>query len=189
MPPIPNRPSLETYRYRIDPANVVVDVGGNWLSACRDNDAPGCLPDRILGTPLRDCIADSATWSLYDLMIDSVREKQRPVTIEIRCDSPGERRFCDLSMAPADDGHIDFESRMLRREPRAPVKVLEAEAPRDARHWLKVCSVCKHAEVEPGVWVELEEAERRLRLFARARLPRVTHGLCEGCYRKGIEAL
>ena len=47
------------------------------------------------------------------------------MTLPIRCDSPGERRFCDLRIAPAGGGLVDFESRALRREARDAVHVLE----------------------------------------------------------------
>jgi len=180
----------QTYRYRIDPDNVVVDVGGDWAKFCRDNDGDAaCLPEQLIGTPLRNCISDSATWSLYEMLIDSVRRRQRSLTLPVRCDSPAERRFCDLRIHPSGGGHMDFESRLLRCEPRAPVPLLEADAPRDRYRYLKVCSVCKRAEVAPGEWLELEDAEQRLHLFARERLPRVTHGLCTDCFERGIQAL
>lgn len=190
MPEPCNNQPLESYRYRIDADGVVVDVGGDWTAFCDDNaGGAGCLPARVIGTPLRQCIADWATWNLYELLIDSVRTRQRPVTVPIRCDSPGERRFCDLRIAPADGGHVDFESRLLRREARDAVHVLETGRPRaDDRH-LKVCSVCKRAEVATGRWVELEDAERELRLFDRERLPRVSHGLCPDCHARLVEAM
>lgn len=177
--------ALETCRYRIDADDIVVDVGGDWFEACGDSShAPHCVD--VVGMPLRECIADEATWNLYALLIESVREKARVVTIPIRCDSPSERRFCDLSISPAGDEHIDFASRLLRLEPRRPVQLLDEAQPRDDDHYLKVCSVCKRAEVAPGEWQELELAERRIRLFERERLPRVTHGLCADCFELGV---
>jgi hypothetical protein len=182
--------ALETYRYRVDPDNVVVDVGGDWIKSVAEGaGSHQCLPEDVVGTPLRECIADEATWNLYGLLIDSVREKQEPVTIPIRCDAPEERRFCDLSISPAGGGHVDFESRLLRREPRESVPLLDEEQPRDDDQYVKVCSVCKRAEVAPGEWQELETAQHRLGLFDRERLPRVSHGLCADCFELGVENL
>ena len=57
--------------------------------------------------------------------------------------------------------------------------LLDPEAPR-GEEVLPMCGWCDRFEVE-GEWVEVEEAARRLRLFARPDLPALSHGICAEC--------
>jgi hypothetical protein len=47
--------------YEIDPANVIISVGGNWLDFARCNGAPSLTPERVIGRSIFDFIADRGT--------------------------------------------------------------------------------------------------------------------------------
>ena len=106
--------------------------------------------------------------------------------IPFRCDSPVERRFLELLIKALPDEQVEITSKILRREPREPVKLLEADTPR-SKDLLKICSMCKKIEISPGQWAEIEEGLFHLRLFEADEMPQLSHGLCHQCYRAVME--
>ncbi len=45
-----------------------------------------------------------------------------------------------------------------------------------------MCGWCQRVHLDEQ-WVELEEAASSLRFLERARLPQVSHGICQSCQR------
>ena len=180
----------ERFEYRVDRNNVVISVSDNWETFAADNCGnASAMPEHVLGKPLEDAIADDDTRALYELVLNSVRRHNRPVVFEFRCDAPGERRFCEMRITPGDNGAVDFESTINRTELREPAILLQAEAPRSEKDFVKVCSACGRVPDEKGRWMELEQAIRHLNLTGRERMPRISHGLCEACHHRVLEAL
>ena len=180
----------ERFEYRVDRNNVVISVSDNWRAFAADNNGKASvMPEHVVGMPLEDAIADDETRALYALVINSVRRNNRPVVFDFRCDAPAERRFCEMRVTPGDDGSVDFESTTVRTEPRKPASLLQAEVPRSETEFVKVCSACGRVPDEEGRWMELEQAIRHLNLTGRERMPRISHGLCEDCHWKVLEAL
>lgn len=169
-----------TFIYRIDADDRLVRVNPDWLDFAVENAAPYLTEDGVLGRPLWDFISDPETAHLYTLMVNRVRETGRPLTVPFRCDSPTMRRQGEMIIAPLPEGEVEFSCRWDWLEERDAISLLDATQPRSDR-LLTLCSWCKHAEPEKGEWCEVEEAVRRLDLFADARLPRLTHGICPTC--------
>jgi hypothetical protein len=73
-----------------------------------------------------------------------------------------------------------FSARLRSEEERdASQPLLDPDAPRGGGTLL-MCGWCDRFEVD-GEWVEVEEAARRLGLFERSEMPRLSHGICPEC--------
>jgi len=180
----------ESYNYRIDRDDILVCVSDNWNCFADENAGEASITETsVVGRALDEFIEDDDTRSLYALVLDSLRGRNRPVAFRFRCDSPAERRFCELRIMPGADGSIDFESRILRTESREPVRLLQTDVQRDPDEFLKACSTCKRIAVGDDEWIEIEEAMQRLELDERERIPRITHGLCADCHARIIASL
>lgn len=179
----------ETFTYRIDGEDRLVDVDENWLRFAQENGARHLARrEAVLGKPLWDFITGQETRHLYELMFAKVRAAQASLQIPFRCDSPGCRRFMEMRMSPEAYGQIRFTTWIVRSESRAPVSLLEASEDR-SDEFVTICSWCKKVQVAPGVWEEVEEAVRALDLFASPRLPQLTHGMCPSCKELCLQQL
>ncbi len=124
-------------------------------------------------------IADAATGHAYRKLFERAAATGRPLSFPVRCDSPGLRRFLTLTITPRATGGFTVSTVTKRTEPRDGMPLLAADQPRDHR-FLTMCGWCQRVHLDER-WVELEEAAISLRLFECARLPRVSHGICESC--------
>lgn len=189
----PTRPMTampESYKYRIDRDDIVVFVSDNWTRFAVDNAAGAqASATSVVGRALHEFIDGEETCSLYALVLDSIRCSNRPVTFRFRCDSPAERRFCEMKITPGTDGSVDFESRILQTESRQSVPLLHSDVRRDPDKFLKACSACKRIAMDNGEWIEIEQAMQRLKLGELERAPRISHGLCAGCHESIIASL
>jgi hypothetical protein len=86
----------------------------------------------------------------------------------------------ELEIAGAADGSVEFRTRVLAEDEREPQPLLDPRQPRSA-DLVRICSWCKKVDLGDR-WAEVEEAVERLGLFALARLPDLSHGMCDGCY-------
>lgn len=174
----------DVYRYEVDRDNRITGVGRNWGTFAEENNWAGerCLPEKVVGQDLIDFIASAEARQLYRVLMDRARQGFRVGPIPFRCDAPEERRFLELRMEPRAHGHVAIESRIIRREPREKVALLEASTPRTEK-FLRICSMCKKVDLDKDHWVEIEEAMTQLRLFEQDALPLLTHGLCQTCHQ------
>ncbi len=136
----------------------------------------------MVGQPLHGFITDMETRHIYDLLLHRVRKTGDAVVVTFRCDAPALRRFMELRVAPWSDGGVELDCRLVRREPREAVALLDPTHDRSSE-FLTICSWCKRVRVG-AAWVEVEEAVERLALFHADRLPQLTHGMCPGCMER-----
>ena len=174
-PPAPPPPIV----YRVDAADVIVEIGEGFGDFAAANGAPG-LERTVVGTSLWSHVEGFEVRSIYRDLLATCRGSHGALEFPYRCDSPARRRFMRMRMAGVGAGSVAFESELLREEPRAPVE-LPAPAPRPGDDLLILCAWCRQADV--GRWVELEEAIRRLDLFGPRPPPTITHGICPTCER------
>jgi hypothetical protein len=170
--------------YWLDPQRRIVRVSEGWAPFAEANQAPELARPELIGRSLWELVRGAETRALYELIFEKVDADGRPARLPFRCDAPDERRFLELEIAPrAGGGHV-VSSRTLRCEPREPVALLDAAAPR-TDELLLMCSLCKRLEVAaagaPPRWLEVEEAIRTLDLFGRLALPQLSHGVCPDC--------
>lgn len=174
------RVEREEIRYRITADGRIDSIEGPWDRFARENGAPG-LP-RPLGEPLLDHVAGASVRAVLASLLDRARRLDEPIELSYRCDAPDRRRFMRLRLERETGGTLMIRSRVLREEPRPPVRLLEPDASR-SDDLLPICAWCKRVEAD-GTWLEVEEAIERLGLFDRPALPELTHGVCEVCSRE-----
>ncbi len=168
------------YGYRIDRSDHIIEVDDAWLTFAAGNDAAGLDRSHVVGRSIWDFVHGEATRHLYQLVFDSVRSRHRPVTLPFRCDSPDQRRYMELLVAPAEGGDLLLAGVLLRIEVRPAVALLSAH--RRARSGIvTLCSWCKRVRLEDGSWAEVERAVEVMGLFDEAELPRISHGMCPDC--------
>lgn len=170
------------FRYVVDAFDRICYTSPEWEEFAADN-AVACLSGSgVIGKPLMEFIVDPETREIYRALLDRVRRDRRPVTLHLRCDSPALRRFLELTISPARGEEVQFMARILRLEPRDPVPLLDAGAPRSA-DFLTICGWCKRVRAG-AAWLEVEDAVDRLNLFDRSPLPQLSHGICPECSQR-----
>ncbi|RMF84814.1 MAG: hypothetical protein D6736_18575 [Nitrospinota bacterium] len=166
--------------HRIDAEDRIIFVNEAWLAFAQQNDASHLTREAVLGQPLWCFIAGEETQHLYTLLLSQVRSTGQRRWIPFRCDSPDRRRFMEMEIALCAPGEVQFTSWLLREEVRPPLPLFEAKQERSPT-LLTLCSWCKKVKISPTEWIEVEEAIRRLDLFADPHPPRITHGICPSC--------
>lgn len=172
--------STDAFVYDVDPQDRIVFVNPRWVEFARENGAEDLTETEVLGHPLERFIANPEVQHLYGLLMDKARVTQAPLQVPFRCDSPGCRRFLEMEMTPLDQGSLRFVNRVVKLEFRDSVPLLDAGEER-SEEFLSICSWCKKVKVAESRWLEVEEAVERLDLFAREKLPQLTHGICQEC--------
>ena len=165
--------------YEIGSDDRIRSVSGDWHAFACQNGAGGLSVEAVLGRTLMEFVSGAETQHVYAMIGDRVRKTQCRIAIPPRCDSPQTRRFMKLSIAPAVDSGIRFESRTVREESRQVVPILDPAAPR-SEVFVVVCSWCKRFRVLES-WLEVEDAVARSGLFEADRMPQLTHGMCPDC--------
>jgi len=165
--------------YDVDEEFRLVSVDGGFAEFAVTNGAPELQPPACLGRSVMTCIADSTTAHVYRKLFDLARREERPVEVDIRCDSPTERRYLKLRLE-ARSGGYRIRTSPTRVEERPPQVILETHRA-SAGEPLRMCSWCNRLDAD-GEWLPVEEAVNALHLMEEATLPPITHGMCEACY-------
>lgn len=175
--------------YRIDQECNISSLSSNWLSFALDNEGgEKNVPAVVLGKPLWNFISGEETRHLYQIILKEVRSNNKSFQLPFRCDSPDMRRYLQLSVIPLEGGSIEFQSRILRTEPRENIRLLEKNIAR-SEDFLLMCSTCKRVKVADFLWEETDRAITVLKLFENERLPQITHGMCPVCFEAAIQEL
>ncbi|MDQ3171420.1 MAG: hypothetical protein M3Q55_14895 [Acidobacteriota bacterium] len=169
--------------YRIDRGDVIADTNDAWAHFAQANQAPQ-LSD-VLGQSLWDHVSDNTTRQIYRDLIARVRAGHE-VTFPYRCDAPALRRFMRMTMRPAPDRGVLFDSVIERAEARPAPPLLGGPAAGSSGVIVRVCSWCKRVHVRE-TWQEVEVAVESLGLFD-GPAPALTHGMCEDCYARIMQA-
>ncbi len=168
------------YRYRIDDADVVVDVDRWWLAFARENNAVELDESAVVGRRIWDFISDEPTQSVYREIHDHVRSTGTPVTVPFRCDSPTLQRHMQLTISREPDGKLLYESMLVRVVPQRRLAALDRGEKR-SEAFLTMCSFCKRSLIEPSGWLELENISLKLRMYERQTVPELRYTVCPEC--------
>lgn len=170
----------QVIEYVVRPDWTVVEIRGAWDDFARENDGWGLAVGDVVGRDLWDFISGPETRLLYDSLVARVGRTRKPIRFNFRCDAPTLRRHMRMDLVREGSENVRFISRVLREEPRPAQPLLSAEIPR-ADETLVMCSWCKRVRLDDDRWVEVEEYVEDSGLMERARLPRLSHGLCPRC--------
>lgn len=178
--------SSNVFIYRIDSADTILSVGDNWCTFANANDWSGALqPKDVVGHKLWEFIQDPETRHLYKELFKRVRRGMTSRTIPFRCDSPSERRYLEILIEVLPDQQLSITSTILRTEHRHPVSLLKTGKSK-SKDLVTVCSMCKKIKVAPGQWSEIEDGLNQLKLFEADKIPQLTHGLCNSCFKAAM---
>lgn len=170
----------QTTGYRLDARDRIIEVSGEWDRFACDNGAEELAMDSVIGVPLRSFISGDVTRMFIDTMHARVRLSGRPMTVPYRCDSPGVKRFMEMSLAAIGNDLIS-EHRLLS-EHVMPRALVFRSADGRPHAWTKRCSMCNRLSMPGGRLIEPDE-------FAETKYPDgeavgVIYFVCEDCKSK-----
>lgn len=177
---------MKRYIYRVDGTDQITFVNSEWLEFARENSAPELTEPLVLGSSIWKFITGAETRLLYESLFSHLRAKNNEVAVPFHCDSPTVIRKMELTLRSMPHGGIEFEGRLLEARERAYAPILDRGVPRTAEE-VVICSLCRRILVAQGEWNELEAAIVRLRLFARAIMPRLNEHVCPQCRDHAIQ--
>ncbi len=173
--------------YRIDANDEIVFVDEAWERIAGALPAPDGRPGAVTGRPLWEFIGDGITRHIYEQLLVRVRAG-RVAQFTLRCDSASYRRLMRMTVAADGEGCVDFRTEPVEIVEREPVTLLLPHANRSSE-LLRACGWCNRIDVGDAEWTEVEEAVERLRLFERPAVPRLSHGICDPCQARLLEAI
>ncbi len=167
--------------YEVDASDVIVRVSEQWDRFALDNAAPDVTAEAVLKRSLWDFVCDESTRHLYAHFMARARQGDL-VQVPFRCDGPSLRRFLNMSLKGLDGGGVEFRTELIRTEPRPEQPLLKRITSHDDR-LIRMCSWCKRIMCDEA-WVPVEQAVVRLHLYDQEKLPAITHGMCDDCYKQ-----
>lgn len=171
--------SRKTLIYRINNKDDICYVNEEWDRFAQANNGELVISTRVLQRPIWDFITDETTRHLYRKIFRNVR-KGKTAGFELRCDSPKTRRLLQITILPLNDGVIEFRSDLLCETAQDCPALLDTARERSGV-LLRVCAWCNRIYMGDA-WIEIEDAVARFPLFHDAKLPFITHGMCENCF-------
>ena len=175
--------------YVIDELDRIISVSDNWLLFAQENLAGvTCHPGNIIDKPIWNFISGDETTQFYEIILKTIRTKNKTVKLPFRCDAPKKRRYLELIIKPIWQGNIEFSSNIIHEELRDTVEILELGIPR-SDELIKMCSMCKKVKLSDNLWVEAEGAIVSLKLFEKSKLPQISHGICTECSKLTISEI
>ncbi|MCA9410557.1 MAG: hypothetical protein KC931_16335 [Candidatus Omnitrophica bacterium] len=173
--------------YTIDSDGKIVSTSLEWDEFAKQNHAPSLCKGAVHGQSIFDFFESREVRDIYRSLLERVCRDRRTIQIPFRCDSPTERRFYNLTIAPPVDGVINMTVSHVQTKERDYCSLLDVTIDREG-DLISVCSWCKKFHITND-WVEAEEAVGRLNLFSSAATPRITHSICEDCMESMSELL
>ncbi len=167
--------------YIINRENRIESVDDGWESFAEKNHGEELINERVVSRDISKVIACTRCQELYDMLIESIRVKQKAIHFPFRCDSPEARRYMTMEMAPLHQEKILFTSYLEKEYRRTPLALLDIMTAR-SDEIIMICSWCKRIRAEKDIWLEAEEAVEKMLLFNRSPLPQLSHGVCPSCY-------
>lgn len=168
-----------TIAYRLDGEDRITDVSADWGAFARENGAPELAGRTVLGRSIWEFVVGVEARLLWSQLFARCRATRESRRLPYRCDGPDVRRYLVMALEAPGGSDIVIVSHVVREESRATVRLLDPVVPRTDEALL-ACSWCRKVYVA-GRWVEVEHAVEMLRLFERAELPFLTHGMCPVC--------
>ncbi|MCK6404491.1 MAG: hypothetical protein L6Q60_00595 [Rhodocyclaceae bacterium] len=165
-------------RYRLDARDRIVEVGGDWDRFAIDNGAEELVSGAILGMPLRTFIAGDVTRMFVDALLARVRLTGRPAVIPYRCDSPGVKRFMEMSLESI-GAELISEHRCLSEQVMfSPLAYAVVSEPASGG-WVRRCSMCNRLTDRSGRSYESDEYPHEA-----GDTVRVIYHVCPDCQRR-----
>lgn len=160
--------------YRLDNTDRIVETGGAWNQFAKENAGTELLGSAVIGRSLYDFIHGDVSRMFVRTLVDGVRILNRPRVVPYRCDSPGLRRYMEMSITCEPGGGILLEHRQVREETISRNFDFKVGV-RSVNQLIVRCSHCNTVK-KNGVWGEPETV-----LLEGDKLVPVIYGVCETC--------
>ena len=166
--------------YELDANNTLVRVNREWDLFADANGSPEVFGRAVLGRNIDDFISDKTTRDLYQQIFTKVRETQKPVSFDYRCDSPKVMRFITMTVTPGREGHVLCTNSTTEIRPVKQTNIPVPASPSMPRA-VPRCSVCTKVKWD-DVWMPVDEAfTKGLELDDGARFS-VYYQICPTCH-------
>jgi len=172
----------EKITYELDAQDRLIYVSPSWESFAINNDANELTLSAIKGRPLFEFIVDPETREIYRMLLKQVRSSSESLSFKIRCDSPSQMRLLQLVVASPDNENVVIDSNLLQSMPQNSGPLLERRVDRSGE-LLRICSWCLRSKVG-SEWLSPAETAQSLGLFESSPVPKLTHGMCEDCFKE-----
>ncbi|MBX3276391.1 MAG: hypothetical protein KF868_00155 [Acidobacteria bacterium] len=169
--------------YIIDAADRVIHLDEDWVKCAGEMGREDLAPGRILGRTIWSFLHGIETVHLYRLL---VRRARRGAQIEFRLvvKAGGEAQLRRMKIQAIAGGEsVVFESSPIEAAEPDSTPLLSSGEGEAQESLLIVCSWCDRVKLPDETWVEVEQAVSRLGLFERETPPKLTHGVCEDCFK------
>lgn len=163
--------------YALDRQDRIIDVGGAWDDFALENDGKSVLRERVLGTPVFKHVNGDISAMYLRTLLSSVRLLDRSVTRCYRCDSPGTKRFMEMTLTPDADDGVMIAHRLLRTES-LPARFIFTVA-KGRPSFAVRCSMCNRLK-QDGEWQEPEVLLSK-HDWGNAQPRSVIYGVCDDC--------
>lgn len=166
--------------YRLDAADRIVEIGGCWNDFALANAGESVLAECVLGSNVYDHVSGDASRMFLHTLLTATRSLARDTTRPYRCDSPGIKRFMEMSLLPLAEHGVMVAHRMIKVEtlPGHYEFIASKKLPHLPNRIVR-CSICnriKHA----GEWLETDRAGALGLLSCSGPTP-VIYGVCDAC--------
>ena len=170
--------------WKIDSADRVIEIDENFELFCQQN-RHFHFSGIKLGNFFHDALNCNQTTYLYRTLIYKARYTDEPINLEIRCDSPTERRWFEINMKRLPgSGTVKFTINKIKHEPRNDISLLKHNVPRTDDK-VTICGVCGSVHHD-GEWHDLEHFVDKKGLNYSHNQPKLKHSLCKDCLFKAI---
>ena len=163
--------------YTIDANDIITSTDNNFKLFAEANNAPD-LHITVMGKPIWNFIYTDQANILYDKLFNAVRDTDRAVALNFRCDSRELLRFMTMVVTPMKRRHLKIKTGVLKEVPR--MRVLSSEILYNGiKEGIPMCSHCNKVHiVDLGKWFEIDEALEQ-KLIADELS--VTFKVCDHC--------
>ncbi len=139
------------------------------------------------GRNIFEFMADSRLRLLYRMVYRELRRNRRSIVLPFRADTPTLACRMELSLTVLANDAILHESHLIHSEPHTTLPPW-ATSPMVSVEFITICSWCQRLQ-QNDQWDEAEKVICNQRLFERAVLPQLTHGICPACCAKVLTDL
>lgn len=172
----------ETLSYILDHDNLIIAIHGGWDCFAKQNAGEAVLEQLVIGQPWQNFVSGKVTQQYWRTVFEHVRSKQKPLSIDYRCDAPLAKRFMCMTVYPEPSNRLRLVSACRHIECRSwPVTMSRAK--QRSKHTLTRCSQCNRL-LQEGVW---QEAEELVHAPAYSSFE-VVYGICPACQQKLLSA-
>jgi predicted esterase len=150
--------------YTLSKSDCIETVSEDWADFAQQNEANESIWTNISGKSIWPSISDFETKSVYKQLFRKVRDTQKPIEVEFRCDGPRIKRCMKLEIIPTGNGSLKICSHLLSSQETDYNPILAINSV-EGEEKITCCSICRRVLGENNTWLDIELAIRALGLF------------------------